>query len=62
MREFFARAARVIYLLRLKLDEVLDAAIPVPYSRTRPSHGHQPALTRIGRLSVYSGQLAGQDY
>ncbi len=39
MREFFARAARVIYLLRLKLDEEeLDATIPLPYTRL-PSTG-----------------------
>ena len=34
MREFFARAARVIYLVRVKLeDEDLEAAIPLPYER-----------------------------
>ena len=34
MREFFARAARVIYLLRLKLDENdADATIPFAYTR-----------------------------
>jgi hypothetical protein len=42
MREFFARAARVIYLLRVKLEDAdLDATIPLPYARTssdRPSH------------------------
>lgn len=38
MREFFARAARVIYLLRLNLDEVLDAPVPVSYARARRSH------------------------
>src|SRR4029079_12471938 len=38
MREFFARAARVIYLLRLKLDEALDAAFPVSRALTRSSH------------------------
>lgn len=38
MREFFARAARVIYLLRLKLDEALGAPIPVSFIGTRPSH------------------------
>ena len=38
MREFFARAARVIYLVRLKLDEALDAALPVSAASPRPSH------------------------
>ena len=38
MREFFARAARVIYLLRLKLDEALDAAMPMSHTSTQPSH------------------------
>ncbi len=35
MREFFARAARVIYLLRLKLEDDLDVTVPLPYARTR---------------------------
>jgi hypothetical protein len=38
MREFFARAARVIYLLRLKLDEGLAATIPLPYVRPQTTH------------------------
>ena len=38
MREFFARAARVIYLLRLKLEEVLGAPIPASHAGTSPSH------------------------
>lgn len=34
MREFFARAARVIYLVRIKVeDEDLDTVIPLPYAR-----------------------------
>ncbi len=34
MREFFARAARVIYLLRVRLDEENgEAPIPLPYER-----------------------------
>ena len=34
MREFFARAARVIYLLRLKLEDAeADTSIPLPYER-----------------------------
>ena len=34
MREFFARAARVIYLLRVKLeDEDIETTIPLPYER-----------------------------
>ena len=34
MREFFARAARVIYLLRLKLEDAeADTSIPLPYDR-----------------------------
>lgn len=34
MREFFARAARVIYLLRLKLEEDdVDSAISLPFVR-----------------------------
>lgn len=41
MREFFARAARVIYLLRVKLeDEDLDATIPLTYKRAA---SHQPS-------------------
>ncbi len=42
MREFFARAARVIYLLRVKLEDAdLDAIMPLPYTRApsiQPSH------------------------
>lgn len=38
MREFFARAARVIYLLRLKLDESLACPILLPCARAQPSH------------------------
>ena len=38
MREFFARAARVIYLLRLKLDEALDATIPKSFPRPQATH------------------------
>lgn len=34
MREFFARAARVIYLLRLKLEDDLGVSMPFPYSRS----------------------------
>jgi len=35
MREFFARAARVIYLLRIKLeDEDLESTIPLPFTRS----------------------------
>lgn len=37
MREFFARAARVIYLLRLRLDEALDVTIPLSHARTQPT-------------------------
>ena len=34
MREFFARAARVIYLLRIKLEDAdLESTIPLPYER-----------------------------
>lgn len=34
MREFFARAARVIYLLRVKQeDEDIETTIPLPYER-----------------------------
>jgi len=38
MREFFARAARVIYLLRLKVDEALDIALPFSYRQSEPRH------------------------
>ena len=38
MREFFARAARVIYLIRLKLDEDLGAPVPVSHTRVGTSH------------------------
>lgn len=38
MREFFARAARVIYLLRLKLDAALDATVPMSFARSQPTH------------------------
>ena len=34
MREFFARAARVIYLLRLKLEDDLGVSMPFPHSRS----------------------------
>lgn len=38
MLEFFARAARVIYLVRLKLEEALDATFPVSPAPPRTSH------------------------
>ena len=38
MREFFARAARVIYLLKLKIDESLSAPLPVAFARIPESH------------------------
>lgn len=38
MREFFARAARVIYLLRVKVDESLSAPLPVLFARSPESH------------------------
>ena len=39
VREFFARAARVIYLVRVKLgDEDLQATVPLPYERAPTAH------------------------
>jgi hypothetical protein len=42
MREFFARAARVIYLLRLKLEEdEVENTLPPPSGRTPSPHSER---------------------